>query len=237
MLEKTYRISSYDVNPSGLIKISALQKYMQQLAREDCNGCGATYEDMRGKNMVFVITKLGLEIYEDIRSEDVITVRTYNNRVEGVHFNREYQVFKDGKLAAAASTFWVLLNYEQRTVLRPRVFDYPLVSYNKETAIDIPRRLFDKDGVEYNTGARKVMFSDLDENNHLNNCVYSDIALDMLTDEPDRSFVKKVNIIFISEAVLGEELNISIIKSENSYYLNAYNQTADKPCFEAELVF
>jgi hypothetical protein len=59
----------------------------------------------------------------------------------------------------------------------------------------------------------------------------------MLTDEPDRSFVKKVNIIFISEAVLGEELNISIIKSENSYYLNAYNQTADKPCFEAELVF
>jgi len=76
MLEKAYRINSYDVSPNGLVKVSALQKYMQQLAREDCNSYGATYTNMRENNMVFVITKIGLEITGEIRSEDIITIRT-----------------------------------------------------------------------------------------------------------------------------------------------------------------
>lgn len=238
MIEKTYRINSYDVNPNGLIKVSALQKYMQQLAREDCNGYGATYARMRSDNMVFVITKLGLEIYSDICSEDVITIRTFNNKIEGVHFNREFEIFKNGEKAAAASTYWVLLDYEKRSVLRPKVFNYAITSYNAETiCMDIPRRLFCHNGIGYNAGIRKVVFSDLDENNHLNNCVYSDIALDYSPIDLNEHFLIKTHIIFLNEARLGDNLNISVIKGENSYCLNAHNDTENRPCFEAELFF
>ena len=238
MLEKTYRINSYDVNPNGLIKISALQKYMQQLAREDCDGYGATYARMRGDNMVFVITKLGLELYRDIRAEDVITIRTFNNKIEGVHFNRQYEITLNCQQAANASTFWVLLNFEKRTVLRPKAFPYPITSYSEDTkVIELPRRIFEYVLPEHHAGMRKVMFSDLDENNHLNNCVYSDIALDYSPIDLNVHKITKAYIIFLNEARLGDELNISVIKGENSYCLNAQNDTASRPCFEAELFF
>lgn len=58
MLEQTIKIKSYDVHPNGVVKISALQKYMQQIAREDSDSYGATYAKMRDANMVFVITPL-----------------------------------------------------------------------------------------------------------------------------------------------------------------------------------
>ena len=238
MLEKSYRVASYDVSPDGLIKVSALQKYMQQLAREDCNGYGATYENMRRDNMVFVITKLGLELYTDIHSEDVITMRTYNNKIEGVQFNREFEITKNGKLAAVASTYWVLLNFEKRTVVRPKLFNYPLSSYNiKDKGIEIPRSIFDGQGNVIEAGVRKVVFSDLDENNHLNNCVYSDIALDYSPFDLSQCTIRKVLINFVHEARFGDELNISIVRGENSYCVNAHNITKDKPCFEAELTF
>lgn len=238
MLEKTYRIASYDVTPDGLVRVSALQKYMQQLGREDCNGYGATYENMRKDNMVFVLTKLGLEIYTDIHTEDVITMRTYNNRIEGAQFNREYEIYKDGKLAAAATTYWVLLDFQKRTVVRPKLFKYPLVSYNiKDKGIDIPKRIFTDTENVYQACVRKVVFSDLDENNHLNNCVYSDIALDYAPFDPNQYTIRKVLINFLHEARYQDELNISVVQGENSYCVNAFNATKNLNCFEAELIF
>ncbi|HBR30690.1 MAG TPA: hypothetical protein DD733_01265, partial [Clostridiales bacterium] len=227
-----------DVGSDGFVKISALQKYMQQLAREDCNGYGATYENMRKDNIVFVITKLGMDIFEDIRSDEVISIKTISNRVEGVHFVREFLINKNGKKAAYASTYWVLLNYEKRTVVRPKNFGYPMVAYNLPLeSIEVPRRLFQKNGSEYNAGIRKVVYSDLDENNHLNNCVYTDIALDVSPVDIYSYKVSKVFINFTNEARLGDILNISIIKGENSFCLNAHNDTANRACFEAELFF
>jgi len=238
MLEKTYRINSYDVSPDGLVKVSALQKYMQQLAREDSNSYGATYSEMRKRNMVFVLTKLGLEIYKEIKSEDIITIRTFSNRIMGVHFDREYLFYKNQELAAAASTLWVLLNYEKRTVIRPKMFDFPIISYNKDVDfIEVPRRIFNDNLPTKAVGKRKVVYSDLDENNHLNNCVYSDIALDYSPIDLDKHSIRKALIVFLNEARLGDELNISVSRSEDSYCISAYNIAAEKQCFEAQLFF
>ncbi|MEG1743214.1 MAG: hypothetical protein RR246_03510, partial [Clostridia bacterium] len=61
MKEQTIKITSADVYENGNIKLSALQKYMQQIAREDCDDYGASYENVRALGMVFVITKLAIE--------------------------------------------------------------------------------------------------------------------------------------------------------------------------------
>ena len=58
MLEQTIKIKSYDVHPNGVVKISALQKYMQQIAREDSDSYGATYAKMRDANMAVSYTHL-----------------------------------------------------------------------------------------------------------------------------------------------------------------------------------
>ena len=76
MQKSKIKITNYDVFENGRIKLSSILRYMQELAREDSDACGATYELLRSHNMVFVITKLALEFHGDIYDGDEIELST-----------------------------------------------------------------------------------------------------------------------------------------------------------------
>ena len=237
MLQKAIKITSFDVFPNGQVKPSALQRYMQQLAREDCDQSGCTYENMRAHNVVFVVTKLAIEIKKEIKTEDIIILKTYNNSIEGVTYCREYDFYKNGEEVAHATTQWVVVKYDTRTIVRPRNFPFPVKEYRLETdSIDLPRRF---DGLEtaVKHGNREVELSDLDENDHLNNCVYSDIALDNLPFDGKTKRVSGIKIIFHHEARIHDILSVSCTQNKTGYAVFAHNETADNPCFEAECRF
>ena len=117
---------------------------MQQLAREDCDQVGCTYASMREQNAVFVLTKLGLDMFEPVYSNEVITVNTMNNRTEGVSFYREFFFYRNDELIGRCTTQWVIVRYDTRAIVRPRELTYPIVNYNFDcVSVDIPRRLGD----------------------------------------------------------------------------------------------
>ena len=179
MLEKNITVASFDVYPNSTLKPSALQKIMQQLAREDCDAMGCTYNQMRDVNMVFVLVKLGIDIKKPIFAYDELKARTYHNRVSGITSVREFEFYRDGEEIIHATTQWVIVKYDTRRLVRPKEFPFELTEHNIDCAtIEIPRSLDAKELTEREE--RTVRLSDLDENDHLNNCVYSDISLDIL---------------------------------------------------------
>ncbi len=236
MLEKEITVESYDVYPNGVLKPSSLMRYMQQLAREDCDALGATYYFMRSLNTVFVLTKLGIEFARPVRSGESFTLRTFNNSISGVIFDREFELVSDGETIARASTFWTLVRYDTRALVRPRDFPVRFESLGLDIkGVEVPRR-FDDTGMT-ETEIRRVRVSELDENNHLNNCVYADIALDSVAGFNGLdNWAKSVKIIFRHEARLGEELFISRKNSNGAEFVFASVGEEKKPCFEAELV-
>ena len=236
MIERKYTIQSYDVYPSDEIKPSAMMKYMQQCAREDCDEQGCTYQFMRDNNTVFVITKSGLEFYRPIKVGEVMTVRTLNNDIDGLIFDREFEFFAGGEQVAHASTFWVLVRYDTRTLVRPKNFPFEFKSFYRDcNKVEVPRSFLCEDMAE--TCERRVCVSDLDQNNHLNNCVYADIALDNLDFDGLNKSVKSVKIIFRHEAKLNDVLKVSVGGKPKAAVVAAENVTAGKRCFEAEVVF
>ena len=155
MLEQTIKIKSYDVHPNGVVKISALQKYMQQIAREDSDSYGATYAKMRDANMVFVITRLAMEFERPLRDEDIVTIRTINNRLEGASFVREFLFFSGGEQVAAATTLWALLDFEKRSILRPSALPFTIPALNLPVpGIPVQKRLTERGTVLTPSGAR-----------------------------------------------------------------------------------
>lgn len=237
MFEKPVTITSFDVFPNSTVKPSALLKYMQQIAREDCDAAGCTYPFMREQNAVFVITKLGLDLDRPIRAGEIVTIRTYNNRINGIFFDREYDFFADGETIGHCSSYWVLVRYDTRALVKPKDFPFEFVSHNIDCReVEVPRRY---DGEGYTPAAERVVrVSDLDENNHLNNCIYADVALDALPDFDGLSrAVTGLRIIFRNEAKLGDRLSPTTKQNGSAAFVNAYNATTDKPCFESEFQF
>ena len=232
MLEKKITVASFDVFPNSTMKPSALQQYMQQLAREDCDAMGYTYMMMREVNMVFVLTKLGLKMNKPVFAYDELTVKTYQNRVSGITWEREFEFYRDGEEVIHATTQWVVVKYDTRQIVRPRDFPGDIVSAELEcNTISLPRA-FDTAELDF-VGDRVVRLSDLDENDHLNNCVYSAISLDALPFDRKANFVSELYIIFRQEARLGDVLRLSAAEKETGFVVSAYNSTADRPCFEA----
>jgi len=237
MIEKSIRISSFDVFPNGTVKPSALQRYMQQLAREDCDQFGCTYPFMREKNTVFVVTKLGVELDRAIREGETVTLRTYNNSITGITFDREYEFLSDGTEIAHCSSLWVLVRYDTRALVRPRDFGFDFECCRRECRkIELPRSIPSEDLTD--RGERVVRLSDLDENNHLNNCVYSDIALDSLSEfDGLGSAVSGMKIIFRHEARRDDVLKLSSRSDADGSAVFAHNETSGAPCFEAVFAF
>jgi len=237
MLEKTITIASYDVFPSGALRPSALMKYMQQMAREDCDTIGCTYAEMRRLNTVFVSVRSGIEFYAPVNVGDTIKIVTFNNDISGITFDREFEIFRGDKEVAHASTFWVLVRFDTRALVRPNDFEYKFENHHRECGeVEVPKRIAVPEN--YEKVERVVRVSDLDENNHLNNCIYADIALDAL-----KSFdgltarVKKIVILYRHEARLGETLSLSVGEGESSAVVTAVRTSDGAPCFEAEVTF
>lgn len=234
MLEQTITICSYDVLPDGNIKPSALQRYFQQIALEDIAAQGATYSALREHSMVFVITKLRIDFLQALRSGDRIVLRTFPYKTEGVTFFRAFEVYKDGALAAFADSRWVLINYQKRTILRPS--DLPFVLKQSAPSVQllpIPRRILQKN-VEH-TAIRTVRLTEVDENKHLNNCVYSDYVIDHAAINVCDATIKALCILFDHEAYLGDELEIRYEQTDDGFTAVATDKTTAKPCFQAAI--
>ena len=152
-------------------------------------------------------------------------------------FDREYEFFVENEKVAYASTFWVLVRFDDRTIVRPKQFEFAFYSHRLECDhVEVPRR-FDTESLD-KIGQRKVRVSDLDENDHLNNCVYADIALDCSkTFDGLNKSVLAVRLIFRHEARLNDELELSATEGDNKIVVAAQNLTLLKPCFEAEILF
>lgn len=236
MKEQQIKIASTDVFPNSTVRPSALQRYMQQLAREDCDDMGCTYPFMREHNTVFVVTKLGISLDRPLREGETFTLRTYNNSISGITFDREYDILSNGSEIGHCSSLWVLVRYDTRALVRPRDFPFEFECKQLDCRkVEMPRG-FSGDGM-IECGRRVVRVSDLDENNHLNNCVYPDIALDAIDDFDGLSeYVSGMRIIFRHEAHRLDELVISSRREDSRQTVFAHNDTTGQPCFEAEFL-
>ncbi len=233
MKQNTFRITSYDVYRNGNAKLSSLLKYMQQLARDDSDQKGYTYEEMRKSNMVFVITKLAMHFEKNLKEGDTVKITTFLREVVGVTFKRCFVCEINGETAFYAMTDWVLIDYEKRNILRPSSTEYG----ETESPIDFPvfdvkKRIQPAD--DRGVVTHKVRYTELDQNGHLNNTVYADIVVDNLKVIPDSS-VESFYLNFNGEAMFGDELEIRS-SFDGKTHLSSGN-IGTKQCYTAELTY
>ncbi len=234
--EKDIQICSYDVFYNKTHKLSSIYKYFQQIAREDLDDVGLTYETLLSSGMVFVLAKMKSVFYKPIFSSDEIKLESSHRKVKGVSFIRDYILTKGGEIVGETSSYWVLMDINSRRLCRPNVLESSLNSPKELCSFEIEDRFSFPDNVQSSKYTYTVVFSDIDENNHMNNTRYPDVCLDAVEGISADSFVSGLRIDYISEAKLGEELFIEYTNVDNTYYFAAQNRTTGKKCFDAEII-
>jgi len=232
-LSRDFQVNSYDVDSAGFVRPCALMRSMQQLAGDDSAQYGLSYRQMREDGHVFVLYAMKLEMNHPLRADDRYTLKTYSIDIHGVSFRRDFYFYKNDALIGKACTKWVLLDFIKRKILPPARLSKALPKYkDMANGVEVSKRLDVSDCTVCDK--RRVYPSMLDENDHLNNCIYADITTDYLPPKRDH-YVDTVEILFTHESTVNDELEISSALSEesNKVKIFAYNLTKDRPCFSA----
>ncbi len=211
-----YKVNVHDTDFNGFLSPTGHLRYMQDASNCHMEAVGPSYDELLEKHLSFILSRQKLQVYEPVFSHDEITVSTWATVSHGVTFERCYRIEKEGRVAAEVSSVWALLNTETGRLCRAADSG---ISYGSDEAIkmDMPRRLAAPETLE-KLGERVVSYTDADKNMHMNNTRYADLVWGYLPELKNKR-VKTLDLFYVSEAPLGEKLEVFGGFSGDGYYV------------------
>lgn len=132
-------INSHDADLNGIVRPSAVLKYMQEAANLQLSVSKPSSDDLRAAGRYFVASKISFTIHQSLYSWDEIDVSTWGCESRGATFNRCSKIERKGELCASLSSAWALLDAENGAILR--VSDVTFDFWNRTGAY--PRNSFE----------------------------------------------------------------------------------------------
>lgn len=228
----------HDTDATLTVRPSQLLVYMQEAAFHHLDSVGRNLDTMRyEQGLAFILTRLTLNFYRPIAPAETVTAQTWVCEGKGLNFPRCFRLIRaDGQVAAEGVSSWVLLDLNTHLPVRARDFEY---GFSAEEPLDFttPRRFTVPDEM-VEVGKRRIVYSDIDYNGHMNNTRYPDMVCDYLP-EGVVPRIRTMHLEFAHEAKFGAELRVlrGVRNTENG---TAYLiQTLDEQgtlCLAAEVI-
>ncbi|MFA6829142.1 MAG: hypothetical protein WCR67_00310, partial [Bacilli bacterium] len=131
-------------------------------------------------------------------------------------FPRKYSIYSlDGEELVSGISMWCLISRKTRQPILPDKHGIVIKGNDFSRKDSIPNRISDKNSVFIEK--RKIRYSDLDINGHLNNARYLDWIDDIIQEYfPKDSEYHSFTINYLEEAVMDDIVDIYINKDEKT---------------------
>lgn len=233
------KVSSFDADKFCKLKLSTVLKYQQEACGKHVAIFGAPSDVLRDEHSVaFVFTKIKVTVNRLPKAHEDVVVKTWCSSLKGVRFTRNFVMYDGfGEILTESKAEVVVIDLKTRKIIRPT--EIPLADrflYNDEqpNGCEYPQKikLFEEKGQAV---TRKVSFSDVDENGHMNNTVYADVMCDCLSDDLRGKTPTEFTINFENEAFENETIEIFWEQEENEVVF--VGQIGEKQCFKGQIKY
>lgn len=193
----------HDVDENGIVRASAVMRYMQSAAQSQLTEGGMSYDDLKKKKRAFLLSRIRIELDSPLCAYAPLTASTFPAESHGYSFLRFYRLTRDGKEIARAAAVWALIDTDTRALVP--VNDFPLGLPCLAPLAVTPER-FRLPSELLEVGNYTVGYADLDQNVHMNNTRYPDMYACFLPMEGKR--ISSLSISYRTEAPKGEVLRV-----------------------------
>ena len=189
---------------------------MQDTVNRQMEKIGPSYDELMSRHLSFILSRMKIKFYAPILSHDMIESSTWaTTKSRGVSFYRCYEVKKNGETVAEASSIWALVDTDTGHFVKTSDFGAPYGEC-EPLEIDLPRKLQPL-GELLKVGEKTVFYGDVDQNVHMNNTVYADVLWNFVPGFKTKRMTS-IDILYVSEAPLGETVEIYRGETENGYF-------------------
>lgn len=159
----------------------------------------------------FIISRMTLEIYDKLPAGTHVDTNTWYSVGKAANFPRNYELLKDGNVAARGFSNWALVDIDSKRLIRYKDYDdLPDDLAEEKISLGIAERFRVPAEAEFKEVATtKVELWQTDINNHMNNVRYIDPMWSAIP-EIDNRDVKALSIHYQHEALVGDELKIFV---------------------------
>ena len=228
-------ISSVDVNYN--LRFDHILNYFQDVTTTHSYELKVDRETMmKDSNAFWVLTKIKLQVEKLPKWNEEVAIKTYPTTVSPVRFFREFSITSTSGAKVIAKSEWCVLDGTTKTLRRSNSINYPVdmehLPPNPEI-VDFAKIKEEISIINY-FYSYKIMYADLDCNNHTNNVVYAKMMINAFTPEEYSSLnIKGIEINFLNQSYYGDTVDVYKKKCDNGYYIEGKIQ--DKTIFTSKL--
>lgn len=235
--EKSYRcsarIGSRDVNLYRRLKTSALFELLQDLSVVHADILGFGTMDAVSRGIVWVITMQRVEITRLPQEGELVYMETWTGKTSHLLYPRFYRIYDEaGEMLIQASALWTLMDIESRKMVSTEQFGREMIDMTNGCEIALPSAP-KKAGAD-NTSSFTVPYSYLDQNGHMNNTRYFDLAEDLIPAPIEGKRLRSILSRYAAEARLGDVIELQWQEKDGLYRISG---GGDKKIFTINLEY
>ena len=212
-----YAVATQNVYLTLRATISSLGNYILNTAGIDAQGKGFGVDALSQKNLTWVLSKLVLEIDSRPEQFSEFDLTTWVNQNSRLISTRNFTLSDlSGNVFCRALSQWCMIDYVRRVPINLETIEDTYASHIclEPSPCEQPLRLR---AIEAEVvSEHKVVYSDIDFNNHMNTMRYVRLMVDMLDIELIKSNRPlRIDVHFMHECTYGQMLKIGMQSVEN----------------------
>ncbi|MFW5644600.1 MAG: acyl-[acyl-carrier-protein] thioesterase [Bacteroidota bacterium] len=231
-----YKVHSFHCNNKGIIRLSSIAKFLQEIAWEHAESCGAGYHSLQPEGLMWILYGLKMEIENYPNWNDTLQIETWGKHYENLFAYRDFELkdVNDQRPLIRATSSWLLVDADTHRPQRITSRLHKIPALGKQAIEEKPGEIKKLSSYQ-NKENICVVFSDIDIYNHVNNTSYIQYCVNSSPDLQKRiQDITSFNIRFVQESHLDDELEIRHEHMQNSFYFVARKKANDKEVFRAE---
>lgn len=221
---------------TGNCRLSNLLKIIQEIGARDIAARGFGKDKIFDQGMRWVISRIATKVNRLPAYDEEIEVVTFPEPPKWFFLPRFTSVLdKDGNVLLECETIWAVIDFKTRKPVLPSSINLNIEYKDEcEKTLGVDSKIVPLETT--NSLNRKILFTDCDINQHMNNTVYVEWACDLLGGEYLNS--KKLvdwRMAYHTEAKEGETLTMNYALKDDVLYV--IGQVEERKVYEVWLKF
>lgn len=198
------RVRFSEIDHTEMLTLPSLVNYFQDCSTFQSEDIGLGIDVLKGQGKAWILSSWQILVNRYPKIGERIQISTWATGFEGLYGTRNFQV-KDaqGRVTAYANSIWVFMDIKKGRPVRPAQED--VANYCPEPPLDMeyaPRKIAVPKEVK-EKGHFPVLRSQIDTNEHVNNCQYIQMAVEVM---PECERAGQIRVEYKKSAVLGDEI-------------------------------
>ena len=232
-------IQAHEVDFRNRLRIDSLFILLQDTAASHADSLNLGYSSLIKHNLAWVLSWVKVKIDSFPGFGDEIRTCTWPKKKYKLYSLRDFYIYnKNEDIICRATTAWLPINIKTKRIIDTSGLPAPINYQEKESAInELPQKVAETDEKDFIL-SKKVRFTDLDLNQHVNNIRYIELIMDSFPVENYEKFIlNEIEVNFISESKYDDEIDIYKTKDSSELYsvIEGENKESSKIIFLAKL--